>query len=67
MLRNRIKEALETGGQADEIYLTKIEDILSIFKEVVPFRSRIIEATEAGGHSLPQVLRDAFDSTLRMF
>jgi len=62
-----IKEALETGGQPDKIYLTQIEGILSMFKEIYPWMSRIVKETEDGGYSLPQVLRDAYNSTLRMF
>jgi len=64
---NSIVEALETGGQADKIYLTQIEGIISIFKEIYPGVAKITEEVDGGGHSLPEVLRDAYSSTLRMF
>jgi len=62
-----ITRAIESGGQPDKIYLTEIESIISIFKEIYPWFKKITEEARGGGHSLPEVLRDAFHSTLRMF
>ena len=59
--------AVESGGQPDKIYLTGIEGIISVFKEISPWFKKIAEETKSGGHSLPEVLRDAYHSTLRMF
>ncbi len=62
-----IIRAIESGGQPDRIYLTKVGGIISVFKEIYPRFKGISEETKAGGHSLPEVLRDAYHSTLRMF
>ncbi len=62
-----IIRAVESGEQPDKIYLTEIDGIISIFKELSSWSKRIAEEISSGGHSLPQVLRDAYYSTLRMF
>jgi len=62
-----IIRAIESGEPPDKIYLTEIEGIISMFKEVYPWFKKITEGAKAGGHSLPEVLRDAYHSTLRMF
>ncbi len=62
-----IREALGSGKQADRIYLTEVEAIISEFKELYPWYARIVEETKSGGNSLPEVLREAYHSTLRMF
>ena len=62
-----IIRALETKEQPDEIYLTEIKGIISIFNEIYPWFRRIIEETRGGGHSLPEVLWEAYHNTLRMF
>ena len=67
MAADSITKAAETGVQPDKIYLSRIEDILSVFKEIHHWKSRIAKAAGDGGHSLPQILRDAYNSTLIMF
>lgn len=63
-----IIKAVESGKQADAIYLAEIDGLLSVFKEVLPWFKRIIEEVKSGGRSLPEVLRDAYGNTLlRMF
>ena len=62
-----IIKALELGESPEKIYLTEIEGIISIFKETYPWFKRISQETKGGGLSLPEVLRDAYRSTLRMF
>ncbi len=62
-----ILRAIESGGQADRIYLTKIKSIISVLGELNPWLERIIEETRSGGDSLLEVLREAYHSTLRMF
>jgi len=64
---NSIIKALELGEPPDKIYLTEIENIISVFKEIYPWFKRVIEETKDGGYSLPEVLRDAYHSTLRIF
>ena len=61
-----IIRAVESGEQPDKIYLTEIESVISVFKEISPWFKKITEETKSGGHSLPEVLRDAYQSTLRM-
>jgi len=62
-----IMRAIESGRQADKIYVAKVEGIISVFKELYPWLERINEETKRGGDSLPEVLREAYHSTLRMF
>jgi len=62
-----ITGAVEPGGQADRTYLTGVQSIISVIKELDPWPKRITEEIEAGGRFLPEVLRDAYHSTLRMF
>ena len=62
-----IIRAMDSGEQADRIYLEAVQVIISVFGEILPWRERITEEARAGGHALPQVLRDAYHSTLRMF
>ena len=62
-----IIKAIESGGQADKIYLEEFKAIISRFEELVPWFKRVVEETKAGGHSLPQVLREAYADTLRTF
>ena len=56
-----------SGGQADKLYLAETEGIISTFKEVLPWFRSIIEEIKGGGSSLPQVLRDAYQGTLRQY
>ncbi len=64
---NSIIRAIESGRQPDRIYLTEVESIISVSKEIYPWHKRIAEEIKGGGHSLPEVLRDAHHSTLRIF
>ena len=63
-----IIRAIESGKSPDRIYLAEVEGIISTFNEIYPWFRKIKDATiEGGGHSLPEVLRDAYYSTLRVF
>jgi flavin-dependent dehydrogenase len=62
-----IKTAFESGEPAEAVYLSKIEDILSLFGEIYPWLKKIIDEARRGGNSLPQVLRDIYSNTLRAF
>ena len=62
-----ILRARESGEQADRIYLEEFQGFLSLFEEIYPWFDRIAEETRSGRHSLPEVLRDAYASTMRMF
>jgi len=64
---NSIMKAIESAKQPDRIYLAEIKGMLSVFSEIYPWCERIAEEMGSGGHSLPEVLRDAYRSTLRMF
>ncbi len=62
-----IKKAIESGRQADKIYLTEVGRIISVIRELYPWRDRISNEIKSGGNSLPEVLRGAFKESLRMF
>ena len=62
-----IKSAFESGEPAEAVYLSKIEDIISLFGEIYPWFKKIIDEARRGGNSLPQVLRDVYSNTLRAF
>lgn len=62
-----ILKAMESDKQADRIYLSQVENFVSIVREVYSWKARIAEERSGGGHSLLQVLRDAYQSTLRMY
>jgi len=62
-----LMRAVESGGKADKIYLTEIESIISIIGELSPWSKKVDGEIEAGGGRLPEVMRDAYQSTLRMF
>jgi len=62
-----IIKATESAKQPDKIYLVGIQGILSIINESYIWYERMIKEIKSGGHSLPQVLEDAFRSTLREF
>ncbi|MFC1955042.1 NAD(P)/FAD-dependent oxidoreductase [Chloroflexota bacterium] len=62
-----ILEAVESGEQADMVYLAKLKPIISLFGELCPWLERINEETKNGGYLLPEVLLEAFHSALRMF
>jgi len=60
-------EAARSGEGPDSHYLAAVEDILTVFKEMYPWTERIQAEKDRGGHALPQVYRDAYQSTLRVF
>ena len=60
-------KATESGGQADRIYLAEVDVIISKFNDILPWFKKIIEELKIGGRSLPEVVRDSYSSTLRMF
>jgi flavin-dependent dehydrogenase len=62
-----IKRAIESGEPADAAYLSEVGGIISVFGEIYPWFRRIADEARSGGHSLPQVLRDGYGSTLRTF
>lgn len=62
-----IMRAKELGEQADKIYLTLVKGIISTFRELYPWFKRIVEETKCGGRSLPGVLCEAYQNTMRMF
>ena len=62
-----IIKAVKSGAQPDSIYLNEVEVIISEFNEILPWFKRIVAETKSGGHSLPQVLAEAYSDTLRMF
>lgn len=64
---NSIEKAMKSGEPPDRIYLVEIAGMLSVFKEIYPWYKRITDEMESGGHSLPEVLLNAFRSTLRSF
>ena len=64
---NSIKRAIETGEQADRIYLAEVEDIISKFKAISPWVEKIAGETESGGGSLPEVLCGATRYVLKTF
>ena len=62
-----IKRAIESGEQPDKVYLAEIDCIISIFRELSSWPKKIADERSRGGQSLPQILRDACYSTLRVF
>lgn len=62
-----IRRAVETGEPAGTIYLKGLDGIISMFREIYPWFRRIIDEAKSGGYSMPQVLRDAYSTTLRPF
>lgn len=56
-----------SGRPADEIYLEKIERIISMFAEIQPIVKKIMVETETGRSSLLKVLSDAYWSVLKMY
>ena len=60
-----IRRATDSGKAAEVFYLSEIGGILSMFGEIYPWFRRIMDEARSGGHSLPQTLRDAYNSTLR--
>lgn len=61
-----IVAAMERGKPPDAIYLSEISSIISLFGEIYPWFRRIIDEARSGGHSLPQLLRDAYQGSLRI-
>jgi flavin-dependent dehydrogenase len=60
-----IARAISQGEPADSIYLSEISGMNSFIGEIYPLFRRIIDEAKSGGHSLPQIIRDAYQSTLR--
>jgi len=61
-----IIKATKSGEQADAIYLAEIDGLISTLKEVLPTFKKVVDEVRGGGNSLPEVLRDAYASTLLM-
>jgi len=64
---NSITKAIEQDQPADDIYLSEVKGIISVLKEISPWFRRIVEETKGSRYSLPEVLREAYQNTLRMF
>ena len=62
-----ILKAVASGESADKIYLEEFQRIISFLEEIRPWSNRIAESIRSGRHSLPEVWRDAYASTMRMF
>ncbi len=62
-----IIKSLKSGKPADSIYLNAVEPILATFKEMLPSFKKIVAETRSGGHSLPQVVAEAYRDALRTF
>ena len=62
-----IKKAIQFGKPADAIYLSEIDGIISMFGELYPFFSRIVDEARSGGHALPNILRNGYLAGLRTF
>jgi len=62
-----IIRALESGEQPDTIFLAEVDGLISTFKEVLPWFKRIAEEAKSGGYSLPEVLREGYRNTLKVF
>lgn len=62
-----IRGVMVQGKSPDVVYLAEISSIISVLGEIYPWFRRIINEASRGGYSLPQVLRDAYHSTLRIF
>ncbi len=62
-----IIEALQSGQPSDTAYLARVRDIVNMFREIYPYFERIVGETRSGGQSLPILLCDAYQSTLRTF
>ena len=66
MAAESITEALKSAQEAEEIYLGKIESIISVIKELCPWQDKIAEAAQDSGEALLDVLYDAYNRTLRI-
>ncbi len=62
-----IIRSIESGESADRNYLAGIDGIISTFKEVLPCYKNILEEVRNGGRSLPEVVREGYQSTLRLY
>ena len=61
-----IVEAVKSGKPPDDSYLRDLSGIISVFEAMYPSFRRIVDEAKSGGHSLPQILRDSYHSTLKM-
>jgi flavin-dependent dehydrogenase len=59
-------EAASKDQRPDEAYLSEMRGIISAFSEIYPWFRKIVDGAGSGGHSLPKILKDAYQSTLRM-
>ncbi|MFH1775156.1 MAG: NAD(P)/FAD-dependent oxidoreductase [Chloroflexota bacterium] len=59
--------AAQSGDEPEGLYLASIEGILEAFRGLYPWSEKIEAEKRNGGHSLPQVLKDAYQATLIMF
>ena len=67
MAANSIAKSVESGKQAEGIYLSQVEDVLSMFKSIQPLVKRIAEETEKGNPSLLDLLCEACNHILKMY
>lgn len=63
---NAIIKSTETGTPPDNAYLEAVQPIIDAFDQMLPWFKKIITETKSGGHSLPQVVADAYGATLRI-
>lgn len=61
-----IKKAIDSSRQAEAIYLAEISPIISMIGEIYPKFRKMINEARTGGHSLPHLIRDGYQSTLIM-
>lgn len=64
---NALVRAVKTGASPDTLYLKEVEPIILAFAALLPWFRKILAETQAGGHSLAQVLAAGYQDTLRTF
>jgi flavin-dependent dehydrogenase len=62
-----IKQSLEIGKTAGELYLENIAAMISMFNDIYPLLRSMSDEAKRGGQQLPILLRDGYQSTLRKF
>lgn len=62
-----IFRAIKSGGRAERIYLDEIQGIISTFGAMNYWYNKIEKESKAGGHSLPQVIRRAYENAQKSY
>ena len=60
-----VSRSMESRRSGDEIYQQEIEPIIARFEQTTPWFRKIAEEARRGGASLPGVLKEAYESTLK--